>query len=143
VAYAYNRSYSGSRDQEDHSSKPAQANSSQERILKKRGEGWWSDSRCRPLVQAPVLQKKKKKRTEIHAHVSLPVSLPGVAFGVTTHADIQEKCSVHNAKKALARKHIRLERDYKCFLSQCYHFITEDTEDQRRAVTVAYPRSHH
>jgi hypothetical protein len=35
VAHSYNPSYSGGRDQEDHSSKPAQANSAQDPILKK------------------------------------------------------------------------------------------------------------
>jgi hypothetical protein len=35
VAHACNSSYSGGRDQEDHSSKPARANSSQDPILKK------------------------------------------------------------------------------------------------------------
>jgi hypothetical protein len=35
VAHAYNRSYSGGRVQEDHGSKPAQANSSQDPISKK------------------------------------------------------------------------------------------------------------
>jgi hypothetical protein len=35
VAHACNPSYSGSRDQEDHSSKPAQANSPRDPILKK------------------------------------------------------------------------------------------------------------
>jgi hypothetical protein len=37
--------------QEDHGSKPAQANSSQDPILKKKKitkKGWWSGSRCRP-----------------------------------------------------------------------------------------------
>jgi hypothetical protein len=34
VAHAYNPSYSGGRDQEDHGSKPAQANSAQDPILK-------------------------------------------------------------------------------------------------------------
>jgi hypothetical protein len=34
VAHAYNPSFSGSRDQEDHGSKPAWANSSQDPILK-------------------------------------------------------------------------------------------------------------
>jgi hypothetical protein len=27
-------------------------------------KGWWSGSRCRPWVQVPVLQKKKKKETK-------------------------------------------------------------------------------
>jgi hypothetical protein len=35
VAHACNLSYSGDRDQEDHGSKPAQANSSQDPILRK------------------------------------------------------------------------------------------------------------
>jgi hypothetical protein len=34
MAHAYNPSYSGGRNQKDNSSKPAQANSSQEPILK-------------------------------------------------------------------------------------------------------------
>jgi hypothetical protein len=36
VAHTYNPSYSGSRDQEDRSSKPAQANSLQDPISKKK-----------------------------------------------------------------------------------------------------------
>jgi hypothetical protein len=35
VAHTYNPSYSGGRDQEDHGLKPAQANTSQDPILKK------------------------------------------------------------------------------------------------------------
>jgi hypothetical protein len=31
-------------------------------ISKKKTKGWWSGSRCRPGVQTPVPQKKKKKR---------------------------------------------------------------------------------
>jgi hypothetical protein len=34
-------------------------------IIKKKG--WWSGSRCRPLVQTPVLQRKKKKKNLILA----------------------------------------------------------------------------
>jgi hypothetical protein len=54
VAHAYNPSYSGGRDQEDHCSlKPAQANSSRDPISKnpftKKKKGWWSTA------------KKKKK----------------------------------------------------------------------------------
>jgi hypothetical protein len=50
AALAYNPSYLGGKDQEDHSTKPGQANSSQDQISKisiteKR---WQSDSRCRP-----------------------------------------------------------------------------------------------
>jgi hypothetical protein len=48
-AHACNPSYSGGRNQEDHGSKPAQANSSPDPILKKliTKKGWWSGSRCR------------------------------------------------------------------------------------------------
>jgi hypothetical protein len=46
VAHAYNPSYSGDRDQEACSSKPAQANSSRNPILKKpntqKKTSWWS-----------------------------------------------------------------------------------------------------
>jgi hypothetical protein len=56
VAYACNPSDSGGKDQEDQSLKPAQENSLQDLILKKpiTKKGWWSGSRCRPLVQALV-----------------------------------------------------------------------------------------
>jgi hypothetical protein len=49
VAYAYNPSYSGGRDQEDHSLKPAQANSSRpylKKPLHKKGLVEWL--KCRP-----------------------------------------------------------------------------------------------
>jgi hypothetical protein len=59
VVHAYNPSYSGGRDQEDHGLKPAQANSLQDPILRKpltkkaggvaQGEG-------------PEFRKKKKKK---------------------------------------------------------------------------------
>jgi hypothetical protein len=60
VAYAYNPSYSGGRDQEDCSSKPAQVNSSQDPISKKTitKKGWWSGSSSSPSTTP----KKKKKR---------------------------------------------------------------------------------
>jgi hypothetical protein len=49
VAHAYNPSYSGGRDQEDHGLKPAWANSSQDPILKKKKKSekkaWLSGSR--------------------------------------------------------------------------------------------------
>jgi hypothetical protein len=58
VAHACNPSYSGGRDQEDGSLKPAQANSSQDPILKNKKQkqkqkiittrSWWSSSRFRP-----------------------------------------------------------------------------------------------
>jgi hypothetical protein len=50
--------------QEDHGLKPAQANSSRDPLSKKsitQKKGWWSGSRCRPWVQTPGPQKKKKK----------------------------------------------------------------------------------
>jgi hypothetical protein len=48
--------YSGGRDQEDLGSKPAQANNFRDPISKKpfTKKGWWSVSRCRPWVPAPV-----------------------------------------------------------------------------------------
>jgi hypothetical protein len=33
-------------------------------------KGWWSGSRCRPWVQTPVLQRKKKKNTTDLANCS-------------------------------------------------------------------------
>jgi hypothetical protein len=47
VAHACNPSYSGGRDQEDHSSKPVLANSSGDPISKifNTEKGWWSGSR--------------------------------------------------------------------------------------------------
>jgi hypothetical protein len=50
VAHACNPSYLGGRDQEDHSSKPAWANSSQDPILKKHitKKGWWSGPEFKP-----------------------------------------------------------------------------------------------
>jgi hypothetical protein len=68
VAHAYNPSYSGGRDQEDCSLKPVQANSSWDPILKKSitKKGWWSGSRCRPWVQAPVQQQQQQKVSKPH-----------------------------------------------------------------------------
>jgi hypothetical protein len=47
VAHACNPSYSGGRNQKDYGSKPAQANSSQDPILRTviTKKGWWSGSR--------------------------------------------------------------------------------------------------
>jgi hypothetical protein len=66
TSYSGNPSYSESRDQEDCSSKPTLANSSRDPILKIpiTKNGWQSGSRWRSWVQAPVPQKKKKKRTK-------------------------------------------------------------------------------
>jgi hypothetical protein len=62
VAYSCNPRYSGGNNQEDHSSKPAQENSSRDPTLKipNTKKGWWSGSRCRPWVQALVPKKKKE-----------------------------------------------------------------------------------
>jgi hypothetical protein len=62
VAHTCNPSYSGGRDQEDHSLKSAQANSFMISYLKNthHEKGWQSGSRWRPWVRSPVLQKKKK-----------------------------------------------------------------------------------
>jgi hypothetical protein len=64
VAHAYNPSYSGGKDQEDHGLKPPQANSSVRSYLEKpfKKKGWRSSSRFRPCVQALIPQKKKKKK---------------------------------------------------------------------------------
>jgi hypothetical protein len=73
VAYACNPSYSGGKGQEDCSSKPAQANSSKDPILKTSNtkKGWWSGSSGRAYlasvvswVQTPVLPKQNQKQTE-------------------------------------------------------------------------------
>jgi hypothetical protein len=47
--------------------KPTRANSSGDPILKKHNtkNDWWSVSRWRPWVQAPVPQKKKKKKFRV------------------------------------------------------------------------------
>jgi hypothetical protein len=49
VAHAYNPSYSGGKDQEDHLQSQPQANSSPDSILKKPiiKKGWWSGSKGR------------------------------------------------------------------------------------------------
>jgi hypothetical protein len=63
VAQAWNPSYSGGRDQEDHDLKPAHAKSLWELISKKPitiKRGWWDGSRCRPWVQALVPHTWKK-----------------------------------------------------------------------------------
>jgi hypothetical protein len=48
-AHAYNPSYSASRDQKDHGSKPAGANSSGDPISKTSSQkkGWWNGSKCK------------------------------------------------------------------------------------------------
>jgi hypothetical protein len=63
VAHAYNPSYSRGREQEDCGLKLAWAKQLVKAHLEKTQQKnrWWSGSRCRPSVQAPVLQKRKKK----------------------------------------------------------------------------------
>jgi hypothetical protein len=63
-AHACNLSYSGGRDQEHCSLKPAWANSLWDPISKNpiTKKGWWSGSRCRPWVQTPVPQKNLKNK---------------------------------------------------------------------------------
>jgi hypothetical protein len=63
VAHAYNPSYSGGRDQEDHGLKPAWANSSQDPILKKkkiRKKGLVEWLKVKALSSNPITAKKKK-----------------------------------------------------------------------------------
>jgi hypothetical protein len=64
VAHTCNPSYSGGRDQEDHGSKPAWANSSQDPILKNpiTKKEWWNGLRCRPQIQAPIPQQQQQKK---------------------------------------------------------------------------------
>jgi hypothetical protein len=61
-----NPNYSGGRDQEDHGSKPAQANSSQDHIWKKpitkKGLVEWL--KVKALSSGPNTAKKKKKKPE-------------------------------------------------------------------------------
>jgi hypothetical protein len=61
VAYAYNPSYSGSRDQEDSSSKPTQANSLQDPISKKtyHNKGLVEWFKVQALSSNPSITKKK------------------------------------------------------------------------------------
>jgi hypothetical protein len=61
VAHTCNPSWSGSRDQEDHSLKPPLANSSVRPYLKKpfTKKDWWSGSRSSPEIK-PKYHKKKQ-----------------------------------------------------------------------------------
>jgi hypothetical protein len=65
VVHACNPSYSGGIDQEDPSSKPAQANSSGDAVLKipNAKKGWrsgFSNRACEALSSTPVPLRKKK-----------------------------------------------------------------------------------
>jgi hypothetical protein len=66
VAHACNLSYSGGKDQEDHSSKPAQENSPQDPISKNpiTEMGWCFGLNRIPqyLISPPITEKKKKKK---------------------------------------------------------------------------------
>jgi hypothetical protein len=62
LTHTCNPTYSGGRDQEDRSSKPTWASSSQDPISKKKKitkKDLWSDSRCRPWDKTSALGKKK------------------------------------------------------------------------------------
>jgi NADPH-dependent ferric siderophore reductase len=63
VAHACNPSHSGGGDQEDCSSKPARANSSQDPILKKpfTKKGWWSSS---PSIAKKERERERERETE-------------------------------------------------------------------------------
>jgi hypothetical protein len=71
VAHASNPSYSGGRDQEDHSSKPAQANSSRDSYLKKPftkiGLVEWL--KVKALSSSPSTGKKKRERKRNIKHL--------------------------------------------------------------------------
>jgi hypothetical protein len=68
VAHAYNPSYSGDRNQEDHSSKPTQATSSQDPVLENptqnRAEEW--------LNVGPEFKHKKKRQKKENLNGNLP-----------------------------------------------------------------------
>jgi hypothetical protein len=76
-AYTCNPICSGGGDQEDHSWKPARANSSHDPISKKKTknkakpftkEGWWSGSSCRSCVQTLVTHTHTHTHTNTHTH---------------------------------------------------------------------------
>jgi hypothetical protein len=82
VAHACNPSYSGDRDQEDHSSKSAQANSSQDPISKipntKRAGG---EAQCVGPEFKPQYHKKKKRKQGMVAHACSPSTQEAEAGG--------------------------------------------------------------
>jgi hypothetical protein len=75
VTLACNPGYSGGRDQEDHSSKSAQANSSQDPISKKpiTKNGLVEWFKVLALSSIPSMAKKRKKKKKVH-HTSNQVS---------------------------------------------------------------------
>jgi hypothetical protein len=66
VAHTCNPSYSGGKDQEDHSWKPALANSSRDLILKKtfRKIGLEEWLKVKALSSSPSTTKRKKKEAD-------------------------------------------------------------------------------
>jgi hypothetical protein len=63
VAHTYNTSYSGGRDQENHGSKPAQANTSRDPILKKKSQKRDGGlAHCLGPEFKPQYCKKKRKK---------------------------------------------------------------------------------
>jgi hypothetical protein len=54
-------------------------------------QGWWSSSRCRPLVQTPVLQKKKK-RTEKAMPRMVRATTVKTRLCKDTHAAVSTVC---------------------------------------------------
>jgi hypothetical protein len=78
VAHVYNPSYSGGRDQEDHGSKPAWANSSRDPILKKPNtkKGWRSGSSVGPKFK-PQYCPTPKKKTSYRQYVNECVYIHG------------------------------------------------------------------
>jgi hypothetical protein len=83
VCHTCNPSYAGGRDQEDCSSKPAQANSLRDPISKNTShkKGWWSGSKCKPWVQAPIPHIKKLVHVPYKTTESIPPLGAPHAFG--------------------------------------------------------------
>jgi hypothetical protein len=78
VAHVYNPSHSGDRDQEDHSSKPAWANSSRDPILEKEKVGGVAQgvgSEFKPQYCKKVNKKIKCQKGVNLFHISSAVSL--------------------------------------------------------------------
>jgi hypothetical protein len=78
VVHTCNPSYSGVRDQEVPSYQPG--------LLKNHTtkKGWWSGSRCRPWVQASVLQNKQIKQNKTKKPCSSSI-LPNIRSCSTTN----------------------------------------------------------
>jgi hypothetical protein len=74
VAHAYNPSYPGGRDQEDHSSKPVQANSSWRPYLEKPftkiGLMEWLQGKALSSSSSTTKKEEKKKRWLLEIHLT-------------------------------------------------------------------------